>query len=210
VDTKPWATMHMKSFQIGLLVLLILAVCKGEGPCGKQAGQEAEQRYTNAQYGYTVWYPRTWFPSGIVYGNAFEIRNYEPHNPQARAPQDRASLLILDVPMESPEAAQQFLDNLLAQEENPERKVIALTIAGHQAVRVQQQLKAQEPGPGVIRRSPVSPSTPGLAIWVHLSTYIVNSSYVLHLWGRVPVGADPAVVEELIQIQDNVTFAKEE
>jgi hypothetical protein len=167
--------MGTRPFRTWLLVLLMLAAWAGEGMAGEQASGAAEKLYKNDAYGYTVWYPQTWFPSGIVYGNAFEIRNYDPQHPQARAAQDRASLVILDMPMGSPEEAHRFLDSLLTQGSHAEQDIQALTLDGHRAIRVKQRLKAQEPGRGAGVALRTTPPMPGVSTMLfHLSTYIAN------------------------------------
>ena len=168
-----------------------------------------EKLYQNDKYGYTVTYPHKWFPSGIVYGNAFEIRNYPPKNSTAIAQQDQASVLIMYMSMENAEEARRFLDSLLAQGGNAEREVKALTIDGHRAVRVKQRAEAQELGGGVLRRVPTRPAS-GPASLFHISIYIVNGAQVLHLWGKVAVNADPAVIDEIVRIQESVHFRKRE
>jgi hypothetical protein len=167
----------------------------------------AEKLYQNEKYGYTVKYPYNWFPSGIVYGNAFEIRNYEQKHSKAIAQQDQASVLIMDMPMGNAEEARRFLDGLLAQGCNAEREVKVLTIDGHRAVRVKQRVEAQKPGGGVLRRL-TTPPVSGPAILFNISTYMVNGAQVLHLWGRVAVEADPGVLDEIVRIQESVHFRK--
>jgi hypothetical protein len=183
----------------------------GEGTAQQHAGQAqtTNKLYTNEKYGYAVQYPHMWFPSGIVYGNAFEIRNYDPKIPQTGTEQDRADLLILDIPMGSPEETNRFLDSLLAQKSYAEREVEALMIDGHRGVRVKQRLKAQELGPGVARLSIPSSVHPSSKFF-HISTYIANGAQILHLWGKVSAEADRAVIDEIIQIQESVTFEREE
>ena len=168
--------------------------------------QTIEKLYKNDKYGYAVQYPSTWFPSGIVYGNAFEIRNYEPKNPRTRNEQDQASLLILDMPMGSPEETNGFLDSLQAQKGQEGREVEVLTIDAHRGVRIKQLLKAQEPGPGLARRLPVPPSAPGPSNVFDISTYIANGPQILHLWGRASAEAASGVIDDIIRIEESVTF----
>lgn len=154
-------------------------------------------------------YPDNWFPSGVVYGNAFEIRNYEPQNPMVRPEQDRASLLMVDMMMETPEQATSFLNTLLAKGSNAEREVDAFTIDGRRAIRVKERLKAQELGPGAIRRGPLL-AAPAFSSVLHLSTYFANGRCLVRLWAKVPVGANPAVSKEILRIQNSVMFTKKE
>jgi hypothetical protein len=197
-------------FHSCIVVLLVLALWKGDAIAEPYTGQAqtTEKLYKNDKYGYAVQYPSTWFPSGIVYGNAFEIRNYDPKNSRTRNEQDQASLLILDMPMGSPEETNRFLDSLLAQKSQEGREAEALAIDAHRGVRLKQRFKAQEPGPGVARRPSISPSALGPSSFFDISTYIANGPQILNLSGKVSAEAASGVIDEIIRIEESVTFEK--
>jgi hypothetical protein len=207
---EDWLRFRAGPLRSCMFVFLILAWVGGEGMAGQHAGQgqTIKKQYKNEEYGYAVQYPRTWFPSGIAYGNAFEIRNYDPKNSRAGTERDQASLLILDMPVGSPEETNRFLDSLLAKESHAEREVKALMIDAHRAVRVKQRLKAQEPGPGVARRLSVPPSVLAPSSVFDISTYIANGPQILHLWGKVSAETAWEVIDEIIRIQESVTFSE--
>jgi hypothetical protein len=159
--------------------------------------------YKNDRYDYEVRYPGSWFPSLITYGNAFEIRNYPPRRPEARAARDRANLLILDMPMGSRAEARRFLSALMAQGSNGKRQVTRLTIAGHRGVQVRQRLPAQQVGPGV-----APPPSQRREEILHLKTYVADRSFVLQLWGTAQANAGREVIADLARIEGAVSFLK--
>jgi hypothetical protein len=193
---------------LSLLSLVLLALVwageeRGAAPSSQPAGKSQSNVYRNERYDYEVRYPRSWFPSGVIYGNAFEIRNYPSGRPGARPARDRATLLILDMPMGSRAEARRFLNALLAQGSNAKRRVTRLTIAGRRAVRVRQRLPAQQLGPGF------APPVSGVRQEIlHLKTYVTNRSFVLQLWGTARANARKEVIADLARIENAVSFLK--
>jgi hypothetical protein len=172
------------------------------GAPGGGAETPAGKVYRNERYGYELRYPKSWFPSGIAYGNAYEIRNYPPSKPDVRAPRNRATLLVVDMPMESRTDTTRFLDRVLAQGSNDTRRVSVVTIDGRLAVRVTERLPEQVRGPGTRRPAPAKRKT-----LLHVKTFVPNGSFVLQLWGVVRLDARKEVMAEVIAIEDSVTFS---
>jgi hypothetical protein len=189
-----------------ILFVLVLACGSGEGMAagvpGGGADTPAGKVYRNERYGYEVRYPESWFPSRIAYGNAYEIRNYPPSRPEVRAPRNRATLLVVDMPMESRTDAARFLDGMLAQGSNDTRRVSVVTIDGRRAIRVTQRLPEQVRGPGTPRPAPAKRKT-----LLHVKTFVPKGSFVLQLWGVVRLDARKEVIAEVIAIEDSVTFS---
>jgi hypothetical protein len=186
-------------------VLLALAWGAAEGVGAARsveaAGKPSSKVYRNERYGYEVRYPQAWFPSGVVYGNAFEIRNYPPRTPRVRSARNRATLLFLDMPMASPTEASGYLAGLLAQGSNQVRKVTALTIDGKRAVRMTQRLPEQVLGPGVAGSEPTK-----RVMALHIKTFVAKGAFVLQLWGVVRADARREVIAEVIGIENRVRF----
>jgi hypothetical protein len=110
--------------------------------------------------------------------------------------------------MGSPEETNRFLDSLLAQQSQEGREVEALTIDAHRGVRLKQRLKAQEPGPGLARRPSTPPSVLASSSFLDISTYIAIGPQILHLWGNVSSEAPSRVIDEIMRIEESVTFEK--
>lgn len=160
--------------------------------------------YINEGFGYTVSYPDHWYPSGVSYANAFELRNFDSQDPQAVAEINRASLIIVDTVNENPEATQNFLDNLIPSEATPGFQEI--TIAGHRGVRVHKTVPGAPLSPGASTTPGLGAETEQVNYYYAISTYIENGQNLISIEASVPVGADPLVLEEIYQISDSVKF----
>lgn len=163
----------------------------------------AELTYTNDEWGYTITYPSNWFPSGLEYSNAFEIRNYDSKNLQSVPEGNRATLIIVDTINDSPEATHAFLDGLL---QGGNAEDLSLVIDGHRAVRVYREVPVQPLGPGASRDFTPDPSTNQPTSYANISTYVANGVHLLSIEAVVAVGADASVMEEITSIEDNVSF----
>jgi len=186
-----------------LRVILLLALLF----CFYAEAKAGEKSYTNDKFHYTVFYPDHWFPSGIVYGNAFEIRNYDPTNPQSVPESNRASVIIVDIENEDAEATDRFLDSLLAGAETPEQERQTLIIDGHRAVKIRRKVLGRQLGPGASRASSSGPITTDQSKFFYsISTYIADGKHIIAIEASAPVESEASVVEEIIKIEESLEF----
>jgi hypothetical protein len=161
--------------------------------------------YTNPKFNYTVVYPSHWWPSGITYANAFEVRNFDPQNPASVPEENRASVIFVDTVNENAAVTDAYLDSLLVGE-----CVEELTIDGHRAVRIRRDLPGQPLGPGSARASGVEGVAGEEQLYRSISTYIANGSHLIAIESSAPVQANEVVFEEIISIEDSVKFSSPE
>jgi len=205
----PHNTLGILPFEEGfssrfLRIIFLLALL-----CLYTEAQAVGKVYRNDKFRYTVFYPDHWFPSGIVYANAFEVRNYDPKNPQSVQEKNRASVIIVDIVNENAEATDRFLNSLLARENTPEQEHQTLIINGHRAVKIRRKVPAQQLGPGASRALASGPLiTDQTKFFYSISTYIANGKHVISIEASVPVEADASVIKEIIKIEESLKFDK--
>jgi hypothetical protein len=168
--------------------------------------QAKEKVYVNEKFGYVVTYPSNWFPSGITYANAFEIRNYDPKNPQSVPEKNRASVVIVDTLNDDKDTTGKFLSSLRVGESTPENEHRPLVVDGHRAVKVIRKEKAQRLGRGPSRalKSPGSPQ-PEAQIFL-ISLYVEDDKHLISIEGTVSAEADVSVPEEMNRIEGSLKF----
>jgi len=159
--------------------------------------------HRNEKFGYVVFYPERWLPSGNVYANAFELRNYDSKSPGAVAERNRASLIVVDTLNESPEVTSRFLDGLATE---PPFCIVRLSIGGRRAVRVARRMPAQQLGPGAAGAPPSGQATAGPRFFFAIDAHIANGKHLISIEARAPVEADPEVLQDVMWIQENVKF----
>lgn len=187
-----------------LLVVLCCGCNQGYYPNLYTEAQSPRKIYTNEEFGYTVSYPDNWFPSGIVYANAFELRNYDPKNPQSLPEKNRASIIIVDTVNQSEEATDEFLDSLLPGENTPEHRILG--VDGRHAVRIYRKVPAQHLGPGA--SSALGPKAPvgQPDVLCAMSMYVANGKRLISLEALALAQADASVMEEINKIEESVQF----
>ncbi len=168
--------------------------------------QVKEKFYVNEKFGYVVTYPSNWFPSGITYANAFEIRNYDYRNPQSVPERNRTSVVIVDTVNDDRNATDKFLDSLLVGESTPENEHQALVVDGHRAVKVIRKEKAQRLGKGPSRALKSSGSPQPEAQIFLVSLYVEDGKHLVSIEGTVSAEADLSVLDEMKQIEESLKF----
>ena len=159
--------------------------------------------YRNEKFGYAVFYPPRWFPSGNVYSNAFELRNYDPKSPESVLERNRASVIFVDTVNESAAVSDRFLDHL---DTEPPFCVDHFSIENRRGVRVPRRVPAQRPGRGAARALPSGQATGAPNFFFAIDAYIANGKHLLSIEARTPAEADPAVIEDIMRIQESVKF----
>lgn len=172
-------------------------------PAGPGAGAQ-ENTYQNEKFGYTVVYPAHWFPSGNVYSNAFELRNYEPESLESTPERNRASVIVVDTVNESPVVTDTFLDSLSSE---PPFCTAHLSIDGRRGVRVLGRMLAQPLGPGAARAPGSAPVSRDPKFFFAINLFIADGKQLISLEARTPVDADPAVIADILKIQESVRFS---
>ncbi len=168
--------------------------------------QAKEKVYVNEKFGYVVTYPSSWFPSGVIYANAFEIRNYDSRNPQSIPDKNRASIAIVDTVNDDKNATDKFLNSLLAGESTRENEHRALVVDGHRAVKVIRKEKAQLLGRGPSRSlKPPGSSQPEAQIFL-ISLYVEDGKHLISMEGTVSTETDASVLEEMNRIEESLKF----
>lgn len=168
--------------------------------------QADTKEYTDHALSYTVSYPDTWFPSGIVYGNAFEIRNYPAGKPDAIPEKNKASVIIVNTPNENDDATNKFLDSLLEGRSTSQQGARRLLIDGHSAVTVRREMPAQKLSPGAA--GALQRDASDHATYVSIATYIADGRQMIAIEGSVRADADPSVIQDIMKIESGLTFTK--
>ena len=175
---------------------------------GKQrvaSGKPAQEKvYTNDKAGYVLTYPLHWFASDTVYANAFELRNYDPKNPQSVPERNQAILVVVETINDSAEVTEKFLDDLKPQ---PPFGLTHLTIDGHRAVRLTRRVNERSLGPGALRTSTVKPSNAPRSYFL-IETYIARGRSLLSIQATMPVEADSSVIAEATGIGEKLKFLR--
>ena len=162
--------------------------------------------HRNEKFGYGLAYPDGWWPSGIAYANAFDLRNYDPKKPGEVAESDRATLMIVDTMNENATITNRFLDGLMGGGSSRDHEHRELTIDGHRAVSVRKKMPAARLGRGAKRALPAAGSNaPPGSLWL-VATYIADGRHVVALEASVSVEANPKIVEEIEAIARGVRF----
>lgn len=163
---------------------------------------QGENSYVDREFGYTVLYPAHWFPSGITYANAFEVRSFDPNDPASVPEANQASVIFVNTVNETAEATETFLDNLAAEGGTE------LVIDGHRAVRTQITVPPQTLGPGTVGVETDGEADGEAPDYLSISTYISNGTHLLSLEGTARSDADPSIIEEIIEIENSVRFGQ--
>ncbi|MBL8188557.1 MAG: thioredoxin domain-containing protein [Acidobacteria bacterium] len=166
--------------------------------------QSQEKIYTNDKAGYTLVYPSHWFASDIVYANAFELRNYNPQNPQSAPERNQAIVVIIETLNDSAEVTEGFLNNLKPQQPFG---LTHFTINGSHAVQLTRRVNERSLGPGALRTSTVKPPDT-LRSYFLIETYIAHGKSLLSIQATVPVDADSSVIAETIGIGERLKLFK--
>jgi hypothetical protein len=166
---------------------------------------ETPTSYTNNSFGYTVTYPQHWYPSGITYANAFEIRNYPPGEPDTMPERNRASIIFVDTENGSASATDAYLDTLDAGEAVP------ITLDGHRAIRIQREESARPLGPGASAAGAATEADgitqrAKIDTYQAISTYVDNGKHLLSIEATTPTTADQSVIDDILAISNQVTF----
>ena len=185
-----------------LAVLSLLFIAKTEALA-------QDKVYANDKFGYQLSYPATWFPSGNIYANAFEIRNYDPKNPESVSEKSRASLTIADVVNESAEVTNSFLDRLgalsrLGAHIRGRRTSESLFIDGRRAVRLERTAPGQQLGYGAAGTLGAAVGPP--PVYSYINTYIADGKHLLSLEAAAQVGAAASVLADIRTIEGSVKF----
>lgn len=187
--------------RVGRFVLVLCVLCALLPVFGE--GQAPRKTYTNGKFRYAISYPATWFPSGINYANAFELRSYDFKHPESVVERNRASVLITDTVNDDAEATNRFLDRMRLQA----GKSGFLLIDGHRAVRVERREPARQVSGGVSATS-VTPGTPAPRTFnYHISTYIADEKHLISMEGSATAEADSTIVNQINEIENSLTFA---
>ena len=162
--------------------------------------------YRNLKFNYSIEYPFNWYPSGIVYSNAFEIRNYEVANPQLVPERNRATVIVVDTTNSNSEATDKFLDGFFVEKSISKQARRKLKIDGHRAVRIRAEVAARPIGPGASKTSIPRDVNKSPNSYVTISTYIADGKHLVSVEASAPANSDASVKEEIIRISDSVKF----
>lgn len=160
--------------------------------------------HRNDRYGYVVSYPSGWLPSGIVYANAFELRNYDAERLTTTPVKDRASVLIVDTVGESAEGNQRLIEEMSA---DPNVRSEPITVNGRRGVKLSRVVGASPLGRGASRGAAVQEGASPESLYM-IDVYIANGRHLISLEARVSVDADPSVLDDIAKIQRSLGFYK--
>ncbi len=193
-------THHRRHIGHRILLLSTLLLASDGNAQAIYKNENFDYSYRNVKRGYTITYPVHWQPSGNAYSNAFEIRNYDTQAPEDVPERNRASVIVVDTINEHAGATEAFLNGLDA---TPPFCLERLSIDAHRAVRVINRIPAQPLAPGATR---AQPGQGDATFYLCIDLYIANGKHLISIEARVPVGADAAVLEDILRIEDSVKF----
>jgi hypothetical protein len=199
------ALVYLSTVSVALVVLSTLSADEQETFLEAEASIEWKA-YRNETFGYTVFYPNHWFPSGIRYSNAFEIRNYKLKNFQSVPERNRATLIIVDTVNENAIVTDNFLESLLEGKSQEERRDQILTIDGHRAVRVHEKTPPQQLGPGTAKALGLNEHIDKSRFYLEINTYIDNGKHLISIKASVPENTEASVIEDIIKIEESLKF----
>lgn len=181
----------------GALVVSSTLLAAEQSP-GKKA-------YLNEAAGYSVTYPENWFPSGITYANAFELRNYAPGKVPLLPESERASLSIVETRTADASEARAFLEGSV--KNVPDSDFARLEIGGRPAVRIQRRVAARMLGPGASRLPGGSGDrAPEEQRFHYVATFVADAERVITMEATVPIAAARKTLDEILEIEGSLRF----
>ncbi len=161
--------------------------------------------HRNEAAGYSLTYPENWFPSGIAYANAFELRNYAPGKEALLPESERATLNIVETGTADASEARVFLEGSV--KNFPDSDFSRLEVGGRPAVRIQRQVAARSLGPGSSRMAGGGGDRAAEEQRFHyVATFVADGQRVITMEATLPLPGARKTLGEILEIEGSLRF----